>query len=117
VRPVVVSSLYVVVVRGVHSVVLVWGSFTYYQAQVGSDSTDLFVQVTPFSGDPDLYVNLGKTTFPNLTSYDRKSSHFGAVTDSVLFKAGQPPYCNNCLLNIGVWGYVNSFYAITFANL
>jgi Flp pilus assembly secretin CpaC len=90
-------------------------SFAYYQVEVGNDNTDMLVMVTPYTGDPDLFVNLGKAQFPNTTSFDKSSNHFGAITDTVVFKAGQPPYCNNCLMNIAVWGFTNTYFSIQFS--
>jgi hypothetical protein len=92
-------------------------SYTYYQAEIGADNTDLYVIVTPYSGDPDLFVNLGKSTFPNTTSFDKFSNHYGGLTDHVVFHANQSPYCHNCQMNIAVWGFTDCFYSIMFANV
>ena len=46
-------------------------SYTYYQVQVPAvTNNDLYFVLTPFLGDPDLYINFGKTAFPNTTSSD-----------------------------------------------
>jgi len=91
------------------------GNMTYYQAPVGNNMTDLYVVVTPYSGDPDVYATLGKNYFPNLTTYDKVSAHASTLVDFVSFTPSQSPYCINCNLNIGVYGFSSSFFVITYA--
>lgn len=48
------------------------GNYSYYQVQVGNlplGASQLIV-LTPFTGDPDLYVNFNKSNFPNITKSD-----------------------------------------------
>lgn len=80
------------------------GKWQYFSIRVDNPDNALSIVVTPFTGDPDLYVS-HYTQRPNETSYEKQSSRYGA--DSVDFEpAAVATYY------IGVKAYTNSTFSI-----
>lgn len=89
--------------------------YAYYQvlANAAPDSR-LSVTVTPSFGDPDLYATTDNSQ-PGTRHYEFSSTHFGGwVEDVIWIVPDQPHYCNRCLINVAVFGYMESAYTITF---
>jgi len=77
----------------------------FYYFDVPTRGSELFIQVTRITGDPDLYVS-EKTTRPSRTVFDRRSIHFGS--DGVVIE-----HANATRYYIGVYSFINSTYTIT----
>jgi hypothetical protein len=92
------------------------GAFMYYQARVSDPDVDLRVEVTPLTGDVDLYVGLPKDLRPeNLPSrsygsYIWRQATLGA--DELTISHNDPKFCYDCVYTIGVFGYRNSTFTI-----
>ena len=68
--------------------------YSYFRVWMDSES-DLTITVTPFSGDPDLYVTTGDDRdHPNATNAYWKSTAFHA--DAVSIGRGSPHSCVRC---------------------
>jgi hypothetical protein len=83
---------------------------SYYRFQVFDTHKDLSIAVTPFSGDPDIFVSLGeKTSYPNRTNY--MWSHRSIGTDIITIYEDDEKACKItpdtpvCEYFIGVEGY------------
>ena len=89
--------------------------WAYYEAAVNEPTwEDLFVTLVPYTGDADLYVNIGiNRPFPNASAHDYMSVHFTGP-DTVHIKATDALYCSSCTLFIGVYGFQSSIYSIAF---
>ncbi len=89
----------------------------YFKATVNEPALDdLYVTLVPFSGDADLYVNIGvNPAFPNASSYDFASLHFVGA-DTVVIPSGSAKYCSACTLAITVVGFSSSYFSLTFSS-
>lgn len=90
------------------------GRYEYFMVSVLEAHRDLTISVTPFTGDPDLYVSL--TPFPNTTSYTWSHRSYG--TDTVTIPYASEGSClpeeeGECRYYISVYGFVNSSFSIT----
>lgn len=85
--------------------------YRYYSAHVMTSPTDpITITVTPASGDPDMYVTTDGSE-PGIHSYNFRSINWGA-RDQVVIQPGHSHYCNNCVINIAVYGFMTSRYTI-----
>jgi hypothetical protein len=86
--------------------------FDYYRIFVYSWRKDLTISVTPFSGDPDLYISVGSTTHqPNRTTYDWAATSYRG--DSITIPHTDARMCFWCNLYIGVYSFTASAYTLT----
>ena len=88
--------------------------FDYYKVYVDTPKETLLIDVSPFTGDPDIYVKYDEK--PTLTDYHFRSLQFGnetlAITkhDRQVFNQGTGWYV------IGIYGFTHSQYTITATN-
>lgn len=78
----------------------------------GNVDAHLSVTVTPFSGDPDVYVS-NNNPRPNSTSYTSNWASSAFSTDTVTISKNDPNFCVNCYYYIGVFGYWTSTFTVT----
>lgn len=89
-------------------------NYNYYQYEISKKSTvtDLTVSVTVFTGDPDLYIKIGKSK-PDQNNFDFRSNKFGADIFTIEWeKIIELCKTDMCVITIGVFGYSNSKYSI-----
>ena len=101
--------------------------FMYYTYFVPDSAPNVTISVTPYYGDPDLYVSMGSSgSFdadkPTLDKYAYRAQNVDGRESVTLFPGGNhchDPndncYCSNCYVYIGVYGYDSSSYSITAA--
>lgn len=82
--------------------------FRYYTLSVTKPDHPFTVSVTPFSGDPDLYISTDG--LPNVTSSMWKSTKYRA--DSITIMPDDPNFCLGCKYYIGVTSYSPCKYSI-----
>lgn len=80
----------------------------YYRYQMGKESQQVTVTVTPYYGDTDLYAKMN--TEVNSDNYDYKSWLGGLVADSIVIP--EVVACADCWISIYVFGYQPSRYSI-----
>ena len=86
--------------------------YSYFRVYMNAPTaTDLTITVTPFSGDPDLYVTTDPIDHPNTTNAYWHSSAFRS--DAVTIAIGQQHACTNCWYYVGVYGFFSSTFLIT----
>lgn len=69
------------------------GQYNYYRVAVSNDGEDVLVLLTPFSGDPDLYISVHSANpFPNVTNHDFYS--MSIYNDSVYIRSNQLVECH-----------------------
>ena len=85
--------------------------YQYYSTHIMTASNSpVTITVTPASGDPDMYVTTDGRE-PGVHSYNFRSINWG-TQDQVQIAPGHPHYCNNCVVNIAVYGFMTSRYTI-----
>ncbi len=95
------------------------GNTVYYVATVNETllQDDLYVTVLSFSGDADLYVNIGvNRSFPNVSSHDYSAIHAQGPDTVKIPALNNPLYCVSCILYIAVVGFQDSSFSITFSS-
>lgn len=92
--------------------------YEYFQVKVVDPSADLLISVTPFSGDPDLYVGQPELPHPSKDNYTWASRGFGGDTITIQAEA-MKEYCTpipalgeGCDYYIGVYGWTNTSFSI-----
>jgi hypothetical protein len=83
--------------------------YEYYSFEVVTDHQDVVFILTPFSGDPDLFVSR-TNPHPNATDYDWKKRSFG--TDVIPIVYGSDPKGGPGVYYVSVFGFRNSSYTI-----
>lgn len=87
--------------------------YVYYSIPgMHSLEQDLTIAVTPFSGDPDLYVSI-KEKHPTMTDYTWSRAHLGG--DTITIPAENADGCGakeNCVYYIGIYGYAAATYTV-----
>ena len=91
-------------------------SYEYYKFAITNPKYDLRISVTPFTGDPDIYVGVPPIYHPSLLNYTFASRSFGA--DTLTLQASElSNYCTPsetvpCEYYIGVYGWTNTSFSI-----
>ena len=96
------------------------GSYEYYRYSRTIPGSDFTVTVTPFFGDPDLYVTMSTDVKPSKLNFTWASVAYGADTLTVqsrlidpLCNRSSPTYMSpGCDFYIGVYGGENCSYTI-----
>jgi len=83
--------------------------YMYYVLPVDSTDEDFTVSVTPFSGDPDLYVSLYPVIHPSTTNYTWKATSNRG--DSITVGHSDPKFCR-CDYYISVYAFTACSYSI-----
>jgi len=87
------------------------GAYSYFRIWKDAVS-DLTITVTPFSGDPDLYVRTGEDQpYVNRTNYYWHSTVWNS--DSVTILHDEEHACTSCYYYIGVYGYRAGTFLLT----
>lgn len=83
------------------------GQYKYYVFQNDNPATELIFDVTPFSGDPDIYVS-AVVTQPTSSNYTWSSMRVGR--DVIHILVGDPGYCSPtpCNYYIGVTSFTSN---------
>lgn len=79
-----------------------------YQVYVGYEAEKVDIQLTPTSGDCDLYVKMDGVV--DIRNYDYRSSNIGVSTD--LVSIPETAVCTNCWISIMVYGFITSNYQL-----
>ena len=89
--------------------------YQYYTAHVvAPPNSRVLITITPVFGDPDLYVTTDGSQ-PGKSNWNFRSVSWGGVAqDSVSIEAGKPHYCNDCMVRIAVYGFMQSQYTIAY---
>lgn len=101
------------------------GEYEYFQIFVPDPTQDVIIDVTPFNGDPDLFVSctLNNTGddygTPSRWHNDFRSMYFGA--DTIVIHANDPAACSfgeGGTYYVAVYGYQNTTFSIlaTYSN-
>jgi len=93
-------------------------SYAYYKVLVVNPQLDLTLTVTPFSGDPDLYVGVPPVTRPTRDNHTWSSRSFGA--DSLTVQAAElkkhcepdPAIGLGCSVYVGVHAWTDASFSI-----
>ncbi len=80
--------------------------YQYFKYQVDNPGCNVTIQVTPYSGDPDLFVS-STAPYPNSTAATWRSTRFGVSADSVYIPRAPVGH-----YYIGVRGFRNSTFGI-----
>jgi hypothetical protein len=95
---------------------IAFGVFTYFQARISEPDVDFRVEVTPLTGDVDLYVGLPKYLSPeNLPSRSYGSHIWRQATlgaDALNISHNDPQFCYDWVYTIVVFGYRKSTFTI-----
>lgn len=92
------------------------GASDSYKYTVVDSHSDIVISVTPFYGDPDIFVGLAPNYHPGLDDYTWMSGYWGA--DTLIIQAGEfatkctPSVGNPCIIYMTVYSYSNSSYSI-----
>jgi hypothetical protein len=98
-------------------------TYNYYRLVLDTWGADVSIQVTPISGDPDLYTSKSSTNMkPSRSNYD-KSSTGSRTVDAVYYQWRELTQCQSqidpnghggdCDIWIAVYGYSNTTYTLT----
>lgn len=99
---------------------LMGSTYRYYSIIVTDTSKDLTITVTPFSGDPDLFVSQGELPAdwkngmaPNRSTYGWSAQMYRA--DTITIPSTDPRYadCQLCTYIISVFAFTPASYTIT----
>jgi len=99
-----------------HTDVVSRGAYEYYRIVLTQPSVDVQVIVTPYYGDPDLYLSWhADISRPNMTNNDARST--SQYNDSIYVQAANLGDCfaaggGTCQIYVSVYGYSNSSYSI-----
>jgi hypothetical protein len=92
--------------------------YEYFKIKVVDPDGDLTISVTPFSGDPDLYISPAPEAHPRKENYTWASRGFGGDT-LTLQAEDMRKYCTpdsargvGCDIYIGVYGWTNTSFSI-----
>jgi len=95
------------------------GEYDYFSTHVDKSGEIITFDVTPFSGDVDLYVSTSADVVndnvnghPNETFYTWRSMMFGEDTISVDTEL-DPKACLDCVYYLSVYGYTDSEYTVS----
>mmetsp|Transcript_3149 Transcript_3149/g.4876 ORF Transcript_3149/g.4876 Transcript_3149/m.4876 type:complete len:2519 (-) Transcript_3149:278-7834(-) len=90
----------------------------YYKYTVTAPDKDVVIVVTPFSGDPDMFVSLAPNRHPSYANYTWMTAFWGADTLTIQH-SDLSEYCvpvpsegKNCELFIAIYGWQNCSYSI-----
>jgi len=92
--------------------------FEYFHVTVVEPDADLTIAVTPFDGDPDLYIDIPPNYHPSKDNHTWASRGFGSDTLTLQAEA-MKAYCTpdpiaarGCDYYIGVYGWTNTTFSI-----
>eukprot|EP01041_Mallomonas_annulata_P003044 gene3044-5962_t len=95
------------------------GQYQYYKYSQTLRKRDVVLSVTPFSGDPDVFISMKPITHPTRSNFTWISASFGTETitlqgHDIEHHCAKKKVCNamRCDLYIGVYGARNSSYSI-----
>ena len=95
------------------------GEYDYFSTHIGRSGEIVTFDVTPFSGDVDLYISTSENVVnfnidgkPNETFYTWKSSMFGEDTISIDTELDAKA-CIGCTYYLSVFGYTDSEYSVS----
>jgi len=83
--------------------------WAYYTFEVQNENTDITIDVSALSGDPDLYVSTNG--LPDLDSYTWKNRNFGS--DALYISHSDPGACGACSYTIGIFAFSACAFTIT----
>jgi hypothetical protein len=86
------------------------GKYAYYKINVDDPEETLLITVTPFNGDPDIYVKYNAK--PTTTSYDFRSVQFGNETLAISKHDRQSIDHSTGLYYIAVYGFSQAQFTI-----
>ena len=87
------------------------GEMNFYKINVDSEEETLTIKLTPFSGDPDLYIKAGE--LPTKLDFDFESVMFGNETLSITPEQRRELGHKTGDFFIGVYGFSESSYILT----
>jgi hypothetical protein len=87
--------------------------YMYFSYEVDNPMADIHLSVTPFTGDPDIYVSLEPQIFPTFSNFTWRSALFGA--DSLTIRHTDTNFRLGTY-HIGVYAYTNSIFTILATN-
>lgn len=85
-------------------------SYALFQFSMPAGADTLEVRVTARSGDPDVYIRRDGQ-IPTTSNFQWASRSWGA--DLITITASDPNFCNNCVYNIAIFGFVASTFDLT----
>lgn len=92
--------------------------YEYFKIKVVDPAQDLSISVTPFSGDPDLFVGTSANPHPSKNNHTWAARGFGADT-LTLQASDMGKYCTpkparglGCDYFVGVYGWTNTSFSI-----
>lgn len=84
-------------------------SGAWFSLYMGDQTESVTITVTPFDGDCDLYVRVGRGT-AHTWSYDYRSTSAGSSADTVIIP--EEKMCVDCTISILVVGFTSSRFSV-----
>jgi len=86
--------------------------YLYFQYTAFSAEADsLTFQLTPTSGDPDLYISRSNTT-PTTSDFEKASTNVGVFMDSVTYRRGEDGIALNGTYHVAVYSWAQTTFSL-----